>query len=93
MSPDRDADEIPTLTDAVAFEQAGPSEETIAELHTDLTVRILDLADELLHDASREVEAVLFERVRDRLRAVLPELIDEILRERLAQASPPSSDR
>lgn len=93
MSPDPDADDIPTLTDIVALEQAGLSEETIAELHTDLTVRILDLADELLHDASREVEAVLFERVRDRLRAVLPELIDDILRERLAQGSSPSSDR
>jgi len=44
----------------------------------------MNLTDELLHAAAREVEAVMFERVIDRLRAALPELIAVALREHLA---------
>jgi len=39
------------------------------------------LADSLLHQAIKDIEATLFERVVDRLRAQLPELVDRVLRE------------
>ena len=44
----------------------------------------MNLTDELLHAAAREIEAVMFERVIDRLRAALPELVAAALREHLA---------
>lgn len=43
----------------------------------------LKLADSLLHQAARDIEAILFEHVFDRLRAELPELIDRVLAERM----------
>ena len=46
--------------------------------------RTLNLTDELLHSAAREIEAVMFERVIDRLRAALPDLVAAALREQLA---------
>jgi hypothetical protein len=88
MSPERD-DDIPTLTDVVDLEPQEVSEETIAALHSELTARVLELAEELVQDARRDMEVILFERVRDRLRDQLPDLIDAALRERLA---PPSYD-
>jgi|SRR5687767_14269882 len=61
-----------------------PSEEEIAALQALLVSRTLNLTDELLHAASREIEAVMLERVIDRLRAALPELVAAALREQLA---------
>ena len=46
--------------------------------------RTLNLTDELLHSAAREIEAVMFERVIDRLRAALPDLVAAALREQFA---------
>ena len=46
----------------------------------------LQLADSLLHQAVKDIEATLFERVFDRLRAELPELVDRILREHAPDA-------
>ena len=60
------------------------SEEDVATLQAQLVSRTLNLTDELLHSAAREIEAVLFERVIDRLRAALPELVAAALREQLA---------
>ena len=60
------------------------SEEDIAALQAALVSRMMNLTDELLHSAAREIEAVMFERVMDRLRAALPELIAAALREHLA---------
>jgi hypothetical protein len=60
------------------------SEEDFAALQSLLVSRTLDLTDELLHSAAREIEAVMFERVIDRLRASLPELVAAALREQLA---------
>ena len=79
-----DDDAIPTLTDVVSLDASpGLSPEELAELREDLTLRLVRLTEQLMHSASLEVEAVLFERVADRLRAQLPELIDQVLRERL----------
>lgn len=58
--------------------------EDIAALQATLVSRTMNLTDELLHAAARDIEAVLFERVIDRLRAALPELVAAALREHLA---------
>lgn len=83
MSSDRSRREeaIPTLTDIVDLDSTALSPEERAAVRAEITARVLKLADELLHEASREIEAVLFERVCDRLRAQLPELVDAVLRE------------
>ena len=60
------------------------SEEDIAALQALLVSRTLNLTDELLHSTAREIEAVMLERVIDRLRAALPELVAAALREQLA---------
>ena len=60
------------------------SEEDVAALQALLVSRTLNLTDELLHSAAREIEAVMFERVIDRLRAALPDLVAAALREQLA---------
>lgn len=58
--------------------------EDIAALQATLVSRMMNLTDELLHAAARDIEAVMFERVIDRLRAALPELVAAALREHLA---------
>ena len=60
------------------------SEDDVAALQSLLVSRTLNLTDELLHAAAREIEALMFERVIDRLRAALPELVAAALREQLA---------
>ena len=71
-------------------DSAGPyasgllSEEDVSALQAALVSRMMNLTDELLHAAAREIEAVMFERVIDRLRAALPELVAAALREHLA---------
>lgn len=60
------------------------SAEELAALQADLVSRALDLTDELLHGAAREMEGVMFERVLDRLRAALPGIVEAALREHLA---------
>jgi Zn-dependent M32 family carboxypeptidase len=53
-------------------------------VHAAILTETLNLADSLLHQAAKDIEATLFERVFDRLRAQLPELVDRILREHAA---------
>ena len=60
------------------------SEEEFAALQSLLVTRTLNLTDELLHSAAREIEAVMFERVIDQLRAALPEIVAAALREQLS---------
>lgn len=81
----RDEDRIPTLTEVVALEESVEplTAEELDELQADISMRVLRLAEELMHGASREMEDVLFSRVFDQLRAQLPEIIDQVLRERL----------
>ena len=59
------------------------SAEEMAALQADLVSRTLNLTDELLHSAAREMEGVMYERVLDRLRSALPEIIALALREHL----------
>jgi len=60
------------------------SADDIAALQATLVSRTMNLTDELLHAAAREIEAIMFERIVDRLRAALPELVAAALREHLA---------
>lgn len=75
---------IPTLTEVVTpAPAAGPSDDVLAAAQAELSVRVLKLAEELTHNAAREIEAVILERVCDQLRERLPELIDETLKSQL----------
>ena len=67
-----------------AFASGLLSDEDIAALQAELVARTLNLTDELLHSAVREIEALMLERVTDRLRSALPELVAAALRAQLA---------
>ena len=76
--PERETQAKPVLAGGLL------TEEDLAALQAQLVDRTLKLTDELLHSAAREIEAVLLERVIDRLRAALPEIVAAALREQLA---------
>ncbi len=87
------SEEIPVLTDIIEGESTpeeaiaedpSANEELIAELQTKLSVGAFTLTEQLLHSAISEMEATLFQQVLNRLRQELPELIDTVLREHLA---------
>ena len=78
MSNDlEDTGEIPILTDVVFEGEPGGSSQAAA---TAILTEVLKLADSLLHQAAKDIEATLFENVYDRLRAQLPEIVDRVLR-------------
>jgi Zn-dependent M32 family carboxypeptidase len=79
-----DPRDIPILTDAVREAPPATSSFDAKAVHAAILTETLELADSLLHQAARDIEATLFERVLDRLRAQLPELVDRILREHAA---------
>jgi uncharacterized protein (DUF2267 family) len=79
-------EDIPVLTDVV--EPDGRSSKYIddtvlflGELEAHLTAVIHEQADELVHNALREMEALLLEQVCDRLKAELPGLISRVIAE------------
>jgi hypothetical protein len=79
-------DPIPVLTeivDAAAPPHAGygRTPDDRAELEVRLASAIHEHADELVHNACREMEALLLEQVSDRLKAELPALIARVLDE------------
>jgi uncharacterized protein (DUF2267 family) len=80
-------DTIPVLTDIIEDEPHGHATAIdrtslfLGELEAHLTAAIHERADELVHNACREMEALLLEQVSDRLRAQLPELIAGIIEE------------
>jgi hypothetical protein len=78
------SEDIPVLTDTV--ESDGRSSKFIddtalflGELEAHLTAVIHEQADELVHNACREMEALLLEQVSDRLKAELPGLIAKVI--------------
>ena len=80
-------DAIPVLTDVVE-DSPIPAQSAIdrtslflGELEAHLTAAIHERADELVHNACREMEALLLEQVSDRLRSELPALISRIVEE------------
>jgi len=74
-----DPRDIPLLTEAVDERTGGAFDGKAA--HATIVSATLNLADSLLHQAAKDIEAALFERVFDQLRAQLPELVDRVLRE------------
>lgn len=80
-------DSIPVLTDIVeddAGAAAAPIDRTalfLDELEARLTATVHEQADELVHNACREMEALLLEQVSDRLKAELPGLIARVIGE------------
>ena len=78
-------DQIPVLTDIVEPEVADSSKfindttRFLVDLEAHLTSVIHDQADELVHNACREMEALLLEQVSDRLKAELPGLISRVI--------------
>ena len=84
-----DPRDIPILTDAVDRDGQAYALFDAKAVHAAIVTETLKLADSLLHQAARDIEAILFERVLDQLRAGLPELVDRVLREH-AGMKPPS---
>ncbi len=82
MTNPTDPRDIPVLTEAVD-EPAAATTVDVKTLHAAIVTETLNLADSLLHQAVRDIEATLFERVLDRLRAELPEMVDRALREQI----------
>ena len=81
-----DPRDIPVLTEAIDSAKANPASLNVQALQSAITMEALECADALLHQAARDMEAILFERVYDRLRQQLPDLIDRILKEQLEAA-------
>jgi Zn-dependent M32 family carboxypeptidase len=91
MQPETpDPRDIPILTETV--KQGAPDPACAAfdakSAHAAIVTETLKLADSLLHQAAKDIEATIFERVFDRLRAELPELVDRILHEHAAPDGP-----
>jgi Zn-dependent M32 family carboxypeptidase len=84
-----DPREIPILTDSVKDSAPVGLSLDAKAVHAAILSETLNLADSLLHQAVKDIEATLFERVLDRLRAQLPELVDRILREHAAAQAEP----
>ena len=76
-----DPRDIPILTDAVEKDGRSYTLFDAKAVHAAIVTETLNLADSLLHRAAKDIEAALFERVFDQLRAQLPELVDRVLRE------------
>jgi Zn-dependent M32 family carboxypeptidase len=84
-----DPREIPILTDTAKESVPVALSLDAKAVHAAILSETLNLADSLLHQAVKDIEATLFERVLDRLRAQLPELVDRILREHAAAQAEP----
>lgn len=88
MNHPNDPRDIPVLTEAID----GGGELPLASLHAAqlaIVTETLKVADALLHQAAKDMEASLFERVFDRLKAQLPDLVERILQEHLHRRPTP----
>jgi hypothetical protein len=79
-----DPRDIPILTESVRESAEASLPVDAKAVHAAILSETLELADSLLHQAAKDIEATLFERVFDRLRTQLPELVDRVLREHAA---------
>ena len=86
---------IPVLTDIVDDGNHAPlaadrDRELLGEVERQLVAAIHEHADELVHNACREMEALLLEQVSDRLRAQLPTLVSAIVAQHFRGRSGPA---
>jgi hypothetical protein len=79
-----DPRDIPILTDAIEQDGRAYALLDIKSVHAAVVTETLKLADSLLHQAAKDIEAILFERVFDQLRAQLPEIVDRVMQEHVA---------
>ena len=79
-----DPRDIPVLTDAIEKDGHAFALLDTKSVHASIVTESLKLAESLLHQATKDIEAILFERVLDQLRAQLPEIVDRVLREHSA---------
>ena len=86
-----DPRDIPILTETIKESVESSLSFDAKAVHAAILSETLELADSLLHQAAKDIEATLFERVLDRLRARLPELVDRILREHAAAQDDPQN--
>jgi hypothetical protein len=86
-SESHDPRDIPILTDAIDTDGRAYGFFDAKAVHAAVVTETLNLADSLLHQATKDIEATLFERVFDQLRAQLPELVDRVLREHAMTSS------
>jgi hypothetical protein len=93
--PGEHGGKIPVLGEAVAGTgrpvlkkavQVGPAvaPEVIEDLHNELVGKVRSMAEAMLHTAIRDAEAAMVEQLSLRLESELPEMIREILQQRLA---------
>ena len=78
-----DPRDIPVLTDAIDSGRETAALFDLQVAQSAIVAECLRTADALLHQAAKEMEAILFERVYDRLREQLPDLVDRILKEQI----------
>ncbi len=88
MSMNDPIDDIPVLTDFVdegsaAESLPGDTGQLLLELEAQLTAAVHEHADELVHNACRDLEALLLEHVSDRLRSDLPGIVAAVIEEHL----------
>jgi Zn-dependent M32 family carboxypeptidase len=90
MTPEsQDPRDIPILTEAIVREKARQRVSlNTKDTASALISETIKLADSLLHTAVKDIEATLFERVLDKLRAELPELVNRVLAEQADQQTP-----
>jgi hypothetical protein len=74
---------IPTLTEIVELEGPAIDPQVLEVLHTEISARVMRLAEELMREASRDLESILLKRVCDQLRVRLPEIVEDAVREYL----------
>jgi len=72
------------LTEAV--KQSGalparPSADELVKLELKLCAQSLTLADQLLHEACHDIEDIIVERVMNKLRNELPDLVSRVLQD------------
>ena len=60
---------------------ARPSADELAKLESKLCAQSLSLADQLLHEACHDIEDIIVERVMNKLRNELPDLVSRVLQD------------
>ncbi len=88
-----DPRDIPILTEAIEREKDQTVTLNTKDAASALVSETIELADSLLHQAVKDIEATLFERVLDKLRAELPELVNRVLAEQADKRAEPDAPK
>lgn len=78
-----DDGDVPVLKESARASGVAVPADELALVQAELTALTRELTDRLLDGAMRDVEAALFEKVSNRLRDEMPELIERVLRDHL----------